>query len=593
MKISTKKMALAGLATVAALIGTLIVSVFPVYAAPPAPPANGVSIDLERATTVSIPNGGTFTVNLNINPGTVVSRGFQAEVDFTAGTLTTTRSNLTMSSYWSDWANADNSANPNLSQPAGTYTPTSVLTTSSVYWGTSITGDPGNGPTGNGTPFVAESLTFTATAAANNSMIPLTLTTTGGHAIFVTGSDGTSALPANLGSTLYVVIGTLPALSVSSISTSPANGSSASYTLNFTVSDANATSVASTVSYAINSGTPTVLSVNSLAAGGHQDFSIPLTVSASGTDSIVVTADSGNLYGESNNTASISYTILPDLVVSSISTNPTSSSASPATTNTYTVSYTITNNGPGAAAASNTSIVINGGIPIVIACPGLANCASNPQTTGTITVTGTQDNIVVTADSGHAVNEWNENNNTATISYYFTSPNVISGSQDITGTLNTVFIFTAPAPVNQWTYAGNSGSASAAFFPGQSNINAVANSMTVNSNQSWVVTASGENGGYLSKWNSTSGYASQLTQLQNPLYIASTANQGSNAYSLFFSNLPQNLATGNVSGLTGASGYSRTIPVGFTQVVTFNDAALATGYVYHMTATYICTTTAY
>jgi len=437
------------------------------------------------------------------------------------------------------------------------------------------------GPTGTAT---LVTIYFNALPAANNSLTTVTMVNAG--------LSDLNAHPLNpTTNSASIVIGQLPDLIVSAISTTPNNGSSATYNLNFTIKDTVVAAAASSASYAINGGAPTVVSVGALSVNGTQNFSIPLTVSASGTDSIVVTADSTNMYGESNNTNSVSYSILPDLVISAISTNPVSSPSSPSTTPTYTISYTVTNNGPAAAAGSNTAIVINGGAAINIACGVLASGASLNFTTGTLTVTGTHDIIVVTADSGHGVQEWNENNNSAIDDYYYTSPNVISGNQDITGTLNTVFGFTAPAAVTQWTYTGNTGSSSAAFFPGHNNLNAVADNMVVNSNQSWVVTVAGENGGYLSKWNGT--YAAPVVSLGHQLFVASSSNQGSVAYSLYFNNGAQNLATGNTTGLDGNSGYSRTIPVNFTQNVTYNDASLASPYIYHMTATYICTTTAY
>ena len=437
------------------------------------------------------------------------------------------------------------------------------------------------GPTGTAT---LVTIYFNALPAANNSLTTVTMVNAGlsdlnAHPLNPTTNSGS------------IVVGQLPDLIVSAISTTPADGSSSTYNLNFTIKDTVVAAAASSASYTVNGGASTTVQVGALLVNGTQNFSIPLTISASGTDSVVVKADSTNMYGESNNTNSISYSILPDLVVSGISTSPASSPSSPSTTPTYTISYTITNNGPAASVASNTAIVINGGTPINIACGALASGASLNFTTGTLTVTGTHDSIVVTADSGHGVQEWNENNNSAIDDYYYTSPNVISGNQDITGTLNTVFSFTAPAAVNQWTYTGNTGSASAAFFPGQNNINAVPNTMVVNSNQSWVVTASGENGGYLSKWNS--GYASPIVSLGHQLFVASSSNQDSVAYSLYFNNSAQTLATGNTTGLNGSSGYSRTIPVNYIQNVTYNDAALASPYIYHMTATYTCTTTAY
>jgi len=571
-----KKVLLGGILT-ASLVAGMFIAVLPTVA----DPIETMSLQVSPA---SVANGASsITVTLVANSTQQVF-GWGANVDFNQNELTVT--SITYGTYLTD-NGGDGSLSP---APHSSVSASNTAGVISNLGQTLLSAD--TGATGQGT---LATIVFSAkTPGGNNRISHITLDPTEiGAQYLSTLNTVVNGTAEGIATTLVngqVLIGSLPDMVVSAISTTPSNGSLPTYHLDFTIQDTvAATTASSSATYAINGVVAGTVTVGPLAVGGTQSFDETLTTT--GTDNITVTADSAGTYGESNNTNSISYTILPDLVVSAISTSPTSSSSSPSTTPTYTISYTITNNGPAAAVASNTAIVINGGTPINIACGALASGASLNFTSAAQTVTGTHDSIVVTADSGHGIQEWNENNNSAIDDYYYTSPNVISGNQDITGTLNTVFSFTAPAAVNQWTYTGNTGSASAAFFPGQNNINAVPNTMVVNSNQSWAVTASGENGGYLSKWNS--GYASPIVSLGHQLFVASSSNQGSVVYSLYFNNSAQTLATGNTTGLNSSSGYSRTIPVNYIQNVTYNDAALASPYIYHMTATYTCTTTAY
>ena len=274
----------------------------------------------------------------------------------------------------------------------------------------------------------------------------------------------------------------------------------------------------------------------------------------------------------------IFYQATSNLVFTDIHITPSSSTSTPATSTNYTVTYTITNTGAGYAAASSTTITINGIAITPIACPALAPGAFDTKTTPTQTVAGSHDHIVVTNGSA-----------TASIGYYYQPLGSQQGNNDVSGTINGVFQFTAPGAVAAWNPTGSS-----VLTPGTTPLNNYNNAvpMVVNSNGSWIVTASGENGGYLSKWNGSS-YASPSVHLANQLYVASSSVEGSVAYSMFMSNSAQTLATGDTSGLDGSTGYSRTIPVSYRQAVLFSDPALATGFVYHMTIIYVCSPTAY
>jgi len=78
---------------------------------------------------------------------------------------------------------------------------------------------------------------------------------------------------------------------------------------------------------------------------------------------------------------------------------------------TYTITYTVKNNGDGDAAASTTAIMINGVEVATDPVPELASGESYSNTLGPFTMQGYCDTIVVCADSDDAVVESNEGNN--------------------------------------------------------------------------------------------------------------------------------------------------------------------------------------
>ncbi|MEA1864936.1 MAG: CARDB domain-containing protein, partial [Euryarchaeota archaeon] len=78
---------------------------------------------------------------------------------------------------------------------------------------------------------------------------------------------------------------------------------------------------------------------------------------------------------------------------------------------TYTIIYTVKNNGDGDAAASTTAIMINGVEVATDTVPGLASGESYSNTLGPFTMQRYCDTIEVCADSGDAVAESNEGNN--------------------------------------------------------------------------------------------------------------------------------------------------------------------------------------
>ena len=211
---------------------------------------------------------------------------------------------------------------------------------------------------------------------------------------------------------------------------------------------------------------------------------------------------------------------LPDLIVSSAST--TAVSGSP---NKYTITYTVTNQGTLAAGASATSISINGGTPVSAlagSIPALAasgtsgNSATITTAAQTVSASG-YDAIVITADSGNAITESNENNNTGTTSYsYVAGPPANGANVQLNGLIQPYLQFTAPSSVTTW------GSGSQSLSIGT---NDAWGTMNVISNESWnvQVAAATPSSGSMCLYNNATpaGYVSPLVQLGHALVINS------------------------------------------------------------------------
>jgi hypothetical protein len=248
----------------------------------------------------------------------------------------------------------------------------------------------------------------------------------------------------------------------------------------------------------------------------------------------------------------------PDLII-----QDSSAAAVAGQADQYTISYTIKNNGSADAAASTTSISIDG-VSFIINCPALAAGATDSQTTVAQTISGSSDSIVITADSANAVTEGDETNNTASFIYALVSPNDVI----VDGTIASVFTFTPPTAVS-WN----------PLTPGDP-INSALRNMNVTANQSWQITVQASNSGYMTKYNGTYG----ATHLQERLYIDAS---GESAF--YFDGNVQILAEGSPADLTNS--YSRDIPVTFYQRVFFSDPGLAAGYTYHIVISFIATPT--
>ena len=251
---------------------------------------------------------------------------------------------------------------------------------------------------------------------------------------------------------------------------------------------------------------------------------------------------------------------MPDLVVSALSTAKVSDT-------TYTITYTVTNQGNAAAGACSTSIVIDGGAPIVVACPALAAGISDTETTAAQTLTGSSDTILVTADSTNVVAEGNEGNNTRQITYALVGG---QGVVIVNGNIAAKLELTVPGTIDPWNLAVGS--------------NDTTGAMNVKCNTPWQVQVNDQNSntnGHMTKWLLSNGYEPGV-KLTAPLTVGCTT-------SVDLSGTPQTIVTGVTSGQSGNSGQNCTI--GFHQPVLYADPVLAGGYSYHIVVTFIASST--
>ncbi len=213
-----------------------------------------------------------------------------------------------------------------------------------------------------------------------------------------------------------------PDLTVSALSC-PSVVAGKSTTISATVKNVNSTAAASKLKIEVknSSGTSvysTTLSVKELAANATQALTASWTPSVGGTYTITATADSTNLVDEDkedNNTKTITVTITnkPDLTISALSC-PTG-----VVGKTSSISATV-KNAYSTAAASTAKIEVknSSGTSVYSTTLSVSELAANatqtltaswtPSAAGTYTITAT-------ADSGNAVSEHDESNNTKTI----------------------------------------------------------------------------------------------------------------------------------------------------------------------------------
>ena len=249
---------------------------------------------------------------------------------------------------------------------------------------------------------------------------------------------------------------------------------------------------------------------------------------------------------------------MPDLVVSA-------ASAAKAGDNTYTVTYTVTNQGNLAAGACSTSIVVDGGAPIVIACPALAAAASDTQTTAAQTFTGPTDTIVVTADSANAVAEKSEANNSRQIVYALAGD---TGDVIVNGNILAKLDLTVPSDILNWVL--------------EQGANSTSGTANVKCNTPWQLQVNDQNAntsGHMTKWNGAYDISGKLA---NPLHVGSeidVALSGSN----------QVIADGIVADQSGDAGQDLTVT--YSQQVLYSDPVLTGGYTYHIVVTFTASST--
>ncbi len=257
--------------------------------------------------------------------------------------------------------------------------------------------------------------TFTAPTYGSNTNMPIVAKVDPNNVIKEMNESN------NQGSTSVNVLA-LPDLTVSSLTTNKTvYNPGETVTVTATINNAGkATAAASVVKMAPNGLSAQTKSIGSLGAG--QSTSVTFTFTApsytSNTNmSIVATADSTNAVAEiseTNNQRSTSITIqaLPDLIVSTLTTDKATYDAG----ETVTVKASVKNQGYSTAAASTLTIAPNGYPAMTAAIPALSTGATSAVQTFTFTaasnLTATSINIMATADSTNVVTELIETNNT-------------------------------------------------------------------------------------------------------------------------------------------------------------------------------------
>ena len=121
--------------------------------------------------------------------------------------------------------------------------------------------------------------------------------------------------------------------------------------------------------------------------------------------------------------------------------------AAKASDTTYTIAYTITNQGNDPAAACSTSIVVDGGSTHSGGLPGPGGWRQRHPDSAAQTFTSPTDTILVTADSAGAVSEGSELNNARQIVYALASD---GGDVIINGNILAKLDLTVPADILAW-----------------------------------------------------------------------------------------------------------------------------------------------
>jgi hypothetical protein len=252
---------------------------------------------------------------------------------------------------------------------------------------------------------------------------------------------------------------------------------------------------------------------------------------------------------------------MPDLVVSALSATKDGDG-------TYTIAYTITNQGNDPAATTSTSVVVDGGAPIVVACPALAAGASDNQTLTAQPFSSPTDTILVTADSAGDVAESSEGNNSRAIVYSLAGD---SGSVIINGSILAKLDLTITPESLVWTLEQGSGN----YIDGGANVKC---------NTPWQLQVNDQDGntdGHMTKWRADAGYDLSV-KLANALKVACESEA-------ILSGANQVIAAGDVDGQFEDLGEDMTLT--YSQQVFYSDPVLRDGYTYHIVVTFTASST--
>ncbi|MCL0060120.1 hypothetical protein M1O20_06555, partial [Dehalococcoidia bacterium] len=186
------------------------------------------------------------------------------------------------------------------------------------------------------------------------------------------------------------------------------------YTVTFTIKNqGNLDAAASTASIVIDGTEAATADIPVLAAGETHEVTTDAFTLTADYDTIKVVADSLGVvteWDEGNNSLETTLAaVRPDLVVTDVSTEWVEVGE------TYTVTFTIKNEGDAPAAESTASIVIDGEEKATADIPVLAAGKTHEVTTDAFTLTADYDTIKVVADKDNVVTEANEGNNSKTI----------------------------------------------------------------------------------------------------------------------------------------------------------------------------------
>ena len=245
---------------------------------------------------------------------------------------------------------------------------------------------------------------------------------------------------------------------------------------------------------------------------------------------------------------------MPDLVVSALSATKDGDG-------TYTIAYTIKNQGNDDADACSTTIVVDGGAPVVVACPALAAGASDTHTLVAQPFTAPTDTILVTADSADAVSEGSELNNAMEIVYALASD---GGDVIINGNILAKLDLTVPADILAWVLEQGPNSKSGAA--------------NVKCNTPWQLQVNDQDSntnGHMTKWKADAYDTSvKLANVLNVGCESTVELSGSN----------QVIADGVVADQVADAGQDLTITFG--QQVLYSDPVLTDGNSYHIVVTF-------